>query len=240
MPVEPWALALAVVVTAMAAGVQGIVGMGFAVLSVPVLSLVDPDLAPVPQLLVTAPMTAWMAWHEREHIDLHGVGWIIAGRVAGAAIGLALLKLASDRMLDVLIAGSVLIAVAILGRGLTLPRTRSTKTVAGTLSGVAALVASIGGPPLALLYKDERGPVIRATLATIFTMGIAITLSTRILGGEITATDVRIAAVIFPGLVVGLGVSRLLRHRLEGAPIRAAILVLSTLAAVGLLIRSVS
>ncbi|NNK91903.1 MAG: sulfite exporter TauE/SafE family protein [Acidimicrobiia bacterium] len=240
MPVELWALVVALVVTTVASSVQGIVGIGFAVLSVPILSLVDPDLAPVPQLLVTAPMAVWMAWHERSHIDLSGVGLIVAGRAAGAGIGLALLKISNDSTLDLLMAGIVLVAVVIFGFGIKVSRTPATKAAAGTLSGVAALVASIGGPALALLYQDERGPVIRATLATIFSIGIAITITARTLAGEITAADLRIGLVMFPGLVAGLAIARVFRHRFEGAHMRTAILVISTLAAVGLIVRGLT
>ncbi|MBT8212207.1 MAG: sulfite exporter TauE/SafE family protein [Acidimicrobiia bacterium] len=240
MPVEPWALVVAVVVTMVASSIQGIIGIGFALISIPTLSLVDPALTPVPQLLVTAPMTMWMAWQERRHIDLSGVGWIMAGRVAGAVIGLTLLKVSTDAAIDVLMASAVLVAVAILGLGIKVAQNRVTKAAAGTLSGTMALVASMAGPPLALLYKDERGPVIRATLATIFTMGVAITLVTRIVGGEITTDDVKIGAMIFPGLVAGLAIARVSRYRFEGAAIRVGILVLSTIGAIGLILRAVS
>lgn len=37
--------------------VQGIAGLGFAMVSVPILALIDPSFAPVPQLLMTLPLT---------------------------------------------------------------------------------------------------------------------------------------------------------------------------------------
>ena len=55
-------LTLALVITAIAAMLQGSVGLGFAMVSVPLLSLIDPRLAPVPQLLVSLPLALAMAW----------------------------------------------------------------------------------------------------------------------------------------------------------------------------------
>ena len=68
------ALILALAVTFVAASIQGVVGIGFALVSVPILALIDPSLAPVPQLLITMPLTITMAWRERRHIDASGIG----------------------------------------------------------------------------------------------------------------------------------------------------------------------
>ena len=60
-------LALCLAMMAIAALVQGTVGFGFAIVSVPVLSLVNPALAPVPQLLVQVPLSFGMFLRERRH-----------------------------------------------------------------------------------------------------------------------------------------------------------------------------
>lgn len=224
--------------TLFAAAVQGVVGVGFAMVSVPILSLIDPALAPVPQLLITIPLTVAMAWRERHHMDTHGVGWIIAGRVPGALIGLGLLAVATQRTLDVAIAATVIIGVAILASGYHLHRNPATKFGAGVLSGTAGLVASIGGPPLALIYSREEGPTVRASLAAVFTIGLVITLTARAVTGNISGTDVRVALVLFPALAVGWLISTRLAHRIRQETLRRAILVLSAVAAIGLLIRA--
>jgi hypothetical protein len=55
------ALIAALIVTFFAASIQGVVGVGLAMVSVPILALIDPSLAPVPQLLITIPPTISMA-----------------------------------------------------------------------------------------------------------------------------------------------------------------------------------
>lgn len=225
-------------ITALSAAVQGAVGFGFAVLSVPVLSLVNPALAPVPQLLVTLPMTLAMAWRERSHLHLKGVGWVLAGRLPGAALGILLLKSFDERVLDVVIALMVLGSVAILASGVHLRSTPTTQFGAGVASGTAGLVASIGGPPVALLYRNHSGPAIRANLAVIFTFGILISVGGRALAGEMTGSDVRVALVMLPALAVGLLASGRMLSRVEGRFLRTAILTLSAIAAAGLLARA--
>lgn len=81
MPVSTPAMLGALAVTFVAALVQGTIGTGLDMLSVPILTLIDPALAPVPQLLVTLPPTVAMFRRER-----HAVEWVGAIRVAAARI----------------------------------------------------------------------------------------------------------------------------------------------------------
>ncbi len=231
-------LVLAFVITAMAAAVQGTVGVGFAMITVPILSLLDPRLSPVPQILIVLPLTVAMAWKERTSMDLSGVGWILAGRLPGAAIGVALLAVATRRTLDVFIGVVVLAAVAIIGSGFHVRRNRTTEFTAGVAAGTTGLVASIGGPPVALIYSSEEAAVIRPTLAAIFTFGVAITVSVRFATGNVSSSDLRIALVLLPAMAIGWFASLALKDRVPTRVVRASILTISALAAAALLGRA--
>jgi uncharacterized membrane protein YfcA len=238
MPVSMPQLIIALAVTALGAVVQGTIGTGFAVVSVPILSLVNPALAPVPQLLMAVPLTLSMAWREREDIALPGVAWVTAGRLLGALVGYQLLIVATQRTLDLGIAVAVLTAVVVLSTGTRVPRNGATELGTGVVSGVMSLIASVGGPPVALLFKDAEGATIRSTLATIFALGLGISIVTRIAGGKISGDDVTLAVVLFPGLTIGYLLSSRLRYRVNAALLKRGILVVSAVAAVGLLIRA--
>jgi hypothetical protein len=240
MPVSPIELAIALIVTAFGAAVQGTIGIGFGVLSVPILSLVNPVLAPVPQLLLVVPLALSMAWRERTHIEYRGVTWLLTGRIPGAVAGLGLLAIATQRSLDIGIAISVLVAVAILGTGLTVPRSRGTEFGTGFIAGVMGMVASMGGPPAALLFKDAEGPTVRSTLALFFSFGILVTVLARMAGGRISADDVTLTLLLSPGLIVGYVASYRLRSRADATAIRPAILAISSIAAAGLLVRALT
>jgi len=213
----------ALVVTYFAATVQGIVGLGFAMVSVPILALIDPSFAPVPQLLMTLPLTMVMAWRERSHLSLAGVGWVITGRLPGAVIGVGLLAVATQAILQTTIAVLVLIAVAIIATGIHVRRTPATQFGAGLFSGISGLVASIGGPPLALLYTKDEGAVVRSNLAAVFVIGLSISILARLVSGNMTWADARVAAVLFPALVVGYLTSLALKDRWSTAAVRNGI-----------------
>ena len=238
MPVSPLELLIALVVTLLGAVVQGTIGVGFGILSVPVLSLVNPILAPVPQLLLAVPLAMSMTWRERAHVDARGVSWLLAGRIPGALLGLWVLSLAAQRSIDVGIAASVIVAVFILGTGVGLRRTAPTEFGTGVIAGVMGMVASMGGPPAALLLKDASGPTVRASLALFFSGGLVVTVAFRAFAGRITGDDLLLALLLFPALVAGYLISSRLRTRLDGGAIRPAILTISLVAAAGLLIRA--
>ncbi len=240
MPVDTNVLVLAFAVTAVAAALQGTLGFGLAVVSVPVLSLLDGDLAPVPQLLISLPLAIAMVSREWHHVDLHGVSWILAGRIPGAVIGIVLLKTLSDSAVELLIGGIVLSAVVVIGSGVTVPHTRATRFAAGTVSGATGLVASIGGPPLALLYRDAAGGTLRSSLNAVFVIGILVTVGVRTAADEISSNDVKIALVLLPAVFIGFFLSHNLKERVEGALLRKLILAVSAFAAVGVVVKALA
>ena len=228
---------VALVVTTLASALQSTVGIGFAIVSVPVLSVLDPRLAPVPQLLVILPLTLSMAVRERGAIDIKGVFRVLCGRVLGTLAGLLLLAWASQRILDIIIAIIVIAAVVALTRYERVPRNSFTEIIAGTVSGASAQISSIGGPPLALLYSDAKGETLRASLGVIFSLGLILTIGGRIYMGHITQLECWIAAWLFPGVLVGFTLSNHWLHRIEAIFLRRAIFIIASFAAVGLLLR---
>jgi len=106
---------------------------------------------------------------------------------------------------------------------------------AATVSGY---VSGIGGPPLALLYRDASGPTIRSTLGVLFAVGIVATVVTRGAVGQVTALDLKLGAVLLAPVVLGTWLSRFLHDLIEGRGLRAAVLALSATAGIGLLLRA--
>lgn len=233
-------LVAAFVISTIAATVQSTIGFGFGLLSVPTLALLHPSLSPVPQMLIVVPMVLRMAWRERGGIDWSGFWLIVGGRFPGAALGVLLVSLFSRTVLDLVIAGIIGAAVVAAATSASVEARRVTRFGAGVLSGVCSYVAAIGGPPIALVYRDASGPTLRSTLATIFMVGTAITLSSRTLAGQITEGDLRVAAVLAPSVLLGLAFSRGLMGRLEGRGLRSAVLGVAGLAAVALAVRTLA
>jgi uncharacterized protein len=234
----PLYLVAGLVVTFLAAFVQGVIGLGFAVFSVPILSLIDPRLAPVPQLLLTVPLTFSMAYRERHAIQWRTLVWILIGRVPGAILGAWLLTIATARLLDSIIGGSVLVGVLVFSTKVRAPRNRFTEMFAGFGSGVGATVSSIGGPPLALLYRDEKGETLRANLAALFAIGFLMSIAARLSVGGIGTIDLMLTGTMLPGLILGVALSGRLLHRIEGRALKIAVLSVCAFSAVALLLRA--
>lgn len=226
-------------ITAIAAAVQGSVGFGFNILAVPVLTLIDPDLTPIPMILASFPLNVMTFIPERRSAELGSAAWVLAGRVPGTVLGAWLLATADGRVIDALIACVVLAATAVLWRGARITRTTPTRIGAGFVAGVTGTVSAIGGPALALLYHGERGPIIRSTLATIFVGGAIIATTTLGISGQIGRRDLQLALVLIPGMILGFRASRLLVPRIDGARLRTATLVVAAFAGVTLGVKTV-
>jgi uncharacterized membrane protein YfcA len=229
--------AVAFGISFVAAALHSTVGFGFALLSVPLLTLLNPLFAPVPQLLVVWPLTLAIVWRERHALEVRSTLWIFAGRIPGALIGVTLLKLLSSAELDVLMSLMVITGVALVVSRGSFRRTSLRELVAGVASGTMAMVSAIGGPPIALLYRNDKGPTVRANLGFVFAVGLTITISVRAAAGEVSWDEVAIGAALLPAVWLGLRASRKLIPLIEGPRLRNAIVVIAGGAAVLLLAR---
>ena len=151
-----------------------------------------------------------------------------------------MLTVASQRMLGAVIGLIVLVAVAVLASGATVTLNNTNRLIAGTISGFSGAASAIGGPPIALLYRQEQGPVVRSTLGAIFATGIAINLLILWFAGLLLPFHVAIAAALLPATFVGFVASGWLHRHVEGARIRVAILGVSGFAALALLATSLA
>jgi uncharacterized membrane protein YfcA len=233
-------LAIGVGVVVIAAALQGSIGFGLAVLSVPILTVVNPVFTPIPTLILSLFVGIGTLLRERSDLDLEGLGWVITGRVPGAVLGAWVLSIATERALGIVIGVIVLLAVAVLSSGLKVRLSRASRLIAGLISGFSGTSAGIGGPPIALLYGRQAGPVVRSTLGAIFTIGITINLVILTLLGVLTATDIGVALMLTPAMAVGFLISGRLRPHVDGDRVRIGILIVSSLAALSLLVSSLA
>lgn len=229
--------AIALVVSFLAAVLHSTVGFGFALISVPLLSLLDPIFAPVPQLLVVLPLTIAIVWRERHAVEGRSTLWILAGRVPGAFIGVGLLKMLSTAALDLLMSIMVLIGVAMVSTRGAFRRTPARELGVGIASGIMAMVSAIGGPPIALLYRNDPGSTVRANLGFVFGVGLCITIAVRAAAGEISWDEVVVSIALLPAVWLGLRASHRLVSHVEGSRMRHAIVIVASSSALLLLVR---
>jgi hypothetical protein len=95
-----------------------------------------------------------------------------------------------------------------------------------------ATAAGLGGPPVALVYQHESGVRLRGTLAAYFIVGTALSLISLAWVGRFGAEEMRLSVLLIPGTVIGYFLSRPAAAYLDAGRTRAAVLVVSALAAV--------
>ena len=213
------------VAVGLGAAVQGSVGFGFALVVVPALTLVRPEVLPAAVLLLTMPMAATMAVRERRAIDVPGLAYLLSGRLAGTLGGVVLLSLVPERFLSVLFGSLVVVAVLTSLFSSRIGLRNRTRVMGGVVSGIMGTAAGIGGPPLALIYQSRSGPQVRATLAVAFAVGTTISLSALAIAGRVGQEHLLLALGLLPALLTGLWGAKFATGLLARRWLRPAILL---------------
>jgi uncharacterized protein len=222
---------------AIAAGVQGSIGIGFALIVAPVLAFLRPELLPASLLLLMLPLNLFTLLREHQAFDWTGGAWITLGRAFGTLAGAGVLAALPAHALNLLI-GAATIAVALVTTVMPAfsPNRKGFVTV-GLLTGISETASGIGGPPLALAYQHHRPEVLRSTVAGCFLLGEL--LSVGVLGaiGRMTSQQMLAAALLLPFLAIGGLMSSLLRHSLNGRLLRSLVLIFAVTSGAILIIR---
>lgn len=210
-------------------GVQGTVGFGYALVSAPIVSAVHPELVPGGIIALGVVLSATIMIRDRIGLRLRDVPWAALGLVPGSILGAWIVTVIPRQYLVVAVAAGVIVAVVLSITHLDLEPNRHTLAVAGLASGTSGTATSIGGPPLALVYQHEEGPALRSTLATLFLLTGLLGVCTLSIAGELTATQLREAALLAPAVVAGALLSAFSSRRLEGRWLRPAVLSFAVL-----------
>lgn len=229
-------LTVVTVVVAVAAAlvgstVQGALGFGMNLVTVPALALVLPEALPVSVIVLGIPISIGMMQHERHALDRPGFAWITAGRVPGTVLGAAVVAVVSKSVLEGIVGVVVLVLVVASAVIPPLPVRRTTQLVAGGVSGLTGTAAGIGGPPLALLYQHHAGPTMRSTLAASFMVGTVLSLGTLGIAKQISLDQLVLGGALTPVVVTGTILGRRLHDWLDRGWLRPAVLVFAAASA---------
>jgi uncharacterized membrane protein YfcA len=222
---------VALLVIAVASTVQGAVGFGLNLLAVPILLLIDPELVPGPALVAGLVLSVLVTGREFSAMDRR-LGFAYVGLVPGGVAGALVLTVVPQDALSVPLGLLVLVAVALsLVRWQPEPTPRSL-VGAGAASGFLATTASVGGPPMALLYAREDAARLRSTLSGFFVVTAVLSLALLAAVGQFDLHDLRTSLTLLPAVVVGFVLSGRLRAYVDRGGTRPLVLGLSALAAV--------
>ena len=233
-------IVLATITYTIGSTLQGVLGFGANMFAVPILALINPDFIPGPVLMVNPLMAGIFTWRERGEVNRHDLAWMITGRLPGVAVGVVALQLVSGDQLGMLFGVLLLLAVGRKASGIHAGRNHRTLMAAGSLSGFMGTTVGVGGPPIALLYHDVPGSVLRATMSPYFMIGTTISVTALALTGQFDLGDLVVSAWLVPGVLAGVVVSHRLRGLLDGEWVAPAVYAFSSAAAIVLLIRSLA
>lgn len=218
-----------------AAAVQMASGFGFALVSVPLLALVvGPHDAVLLALVMGTVFNGWQAVEGRREVDRAVLARVLVGAAFGLPVGYLLYQELGKDSLTVVVGVLVLVAAASLWRGWSLPATgRGIDLVAGLCTGVLTTSTATNGPPIVTMLQ-ARGlapAAFRAMATTVFLVLDLLAVCVFTATGELDGTDLAVAAVALPVVVVGGYLGFRARRLLTPAAFRRVVLLL--LAATG-------
>lgn len=223
-----------VVCIGVAALAQTLSGFGFALISVPLMTVVlSPQVAVVVATMVGAVSTLVQAVTDRRHSDRATVTRLSIAAYVGMPVGFVVFLVVSEGVLRFVVGVAVLVAALILVRGFRLDSPSAVlDAVMGFASGVLATSTSTNGPPLVFVLQ-ARGmtpATFRATINMVFALSNVGALAFFIGGGKIDRDGLLGFAVALPSMLVAMRIGYALRPRVEGERFRRLVLGLLTLA----------
>jgi hypothetical protein len=224
-------------IVAIAACVQGTLGIGFALVVAPVLAVLNPQLLPVSLLLLMVPLNLFTLLREHHAFDWRGAGWITLGRAAGTLAGAVILIRLTSHGLN-LVVGVATIAVAIVTMAApAFSPDRKAFVSVGLLTGISETATGIGGPPLALAYQHHRPEGLRSTVAGCFLLGELLSIGVLAILGRATSQQALSAALLLPFLAIGGLVSSFARRWVNARTLRAIVLLFAVISGAFLIAR---
>jgi uncharacterized protein len=236
-PLEPLNIAIAVAIMAIGSALQASVGIGLALFVVPVLALVDQSFIPGPMLLAGVVLALLTAYRERTAIDAPALRRSLVGLAIGTVIGALALRFASGLNLDKTFGGLVLLAVLISVSGYKLDATPRSLVVAGGAAGVMGAMVGIHGPPISLVFQNAEPRVARAMLGAFFSIAYLGAVAALAGFGLFGIPQLVRAAMLLPGVAIGLVVAPYLADHIDGKRLRLIILAIAAASGLTLLVR---
>lgn len=222
---------------AVGSALQAAVGMGLALFVVPLLVLIDQRFVPGPLQVGAALLALGMLRRESAAVEWSGLSIAVVGLLIGTAIGVAALTQLSGPLLMKGFGASILVAVAASLAGRRLSPTPPALLAGGLLAGIMGGMSGIHGPWIALVLQDSSPSRLRAMLSGFFLVAYVAALVALAAAGLFGPVELSLGLALVPGAILGYSVGPLLSRRLDTRRLRIATLTISSVSAVGLLLR---
>jgi hypothetical protein len=232
MILSPQELTLAFLAITLGATLQASTGLGAGLVIVPLLALLRPDLVPGSLL------SSLMALRGRKRINFKHVHLIWIGLCIGALAGAVLLSRVPVGLLGSFFGCFILCAVVISLRGVRIPLSRPSALLAGSLAALMGSTGGMGISVLGFLYQYEDGKGLRATLGFLSFSATIVILAALVVFGKFDRHEAVLGLQLVPGFVFGYVISGKLLAFAQPRYCRGAVLLIATVGAASLILRS--
>lgn len=219
--------------------VQSSIGFGLNLLLTPFALLLFPGFVPVPAFIANGLLSLVVVVRELHAVSPAIVRLIGVASLPGSVAGVALLTVIEGRLLGLMAAGCVLVAVVLSAFRVGVRSSSPAIALGGVFAGFLAATTSITGPPVALVMRG-RDPVVGRT--TVAATGVVVTITAVaalvVLRPVAFAASAPLTVYMIPGMLVGLVLSRVVGHRVSHRVQSIGTLVVSGGAAVVLILHS--
>ncbi|MCX5516799.1 sulfite exporter TauE/SafE family protein [Kaistia algarum] len=220
-----------------AALLQGIGGMGFAMVSAPLAVLFFPELVPGPLLVLGAGIAILGMVRECSEIVWPDVGSLVGGRLAGTLIAGLTLSVLPTTLFSTLFAILILTGIAFSLSGWRVVPSVRNMVLAGLASGVMGTITSSGAPPFALVMQNLPPPRLRATISVVFLIGAIGSLAMLAYVHLFGPAEFWLGIGLLPFMILGFIASNPLTRIVPRETVRLLLLALSGCGAIGILTR---
>ena len=239
---EPFVLGALLAVTFFAAAAQTLAGFGFALIVMPIATMLLGVRTAAPLVALTA-LTLYLVniVRYRESLNPSEVWRLGIAAAAGVPVGVWGVALANESAVKGLL-GALLIGYAVYGFIGRTPKHRCSSKwayLAGFVSGTLGGAYNTSGPPLAVYGAARQWPKdeFRAGLQTLFFVSGALTVLWHALAGHIGFTVLGLYVWTACGLVVGLLTGIRVDRRLDRERFRLLVMAMILLLGLSLLVR---
>ena len=231
---SPEIIAVCSLVIFLAALNAGLTGIGYALISLPILIIFLPPKPVVSIILILSIILNLIVLIEaRRSVDLRRIWTLIAAGVVGMPFGTHLLKVADVNLLKVLI-GAVITGFALaLMKGFSrkVKHEKLALLPVGLTSGFLNGATAICGPPVILFFTNQgmEKQAFRANVVAYFLILNMFTIPYFILNGLITPPIIQASLTLAPAMILGAVSGIIFSRRVREDIFRRIVLIIVAL-----------